>query len=144
MHENRISILRALQAFLVQTDNNKFGYAYIVNKESDLTPTVDTNLEPMDHYIHDMVIVNVMCRIFEDTGVVGTPQIPTAHWTFLLGQRFLCTPLSSLGIPHSTSTAVDTLLVLTWPLKRELSSLVDGVSHRLYFLMETYLWLGGM
>jgi hypothetical protein len=67
-HESRISILRALQAFLVQTDNNKFEYAYIVNKESDLTPVVDTNLEPMDHYIHDMVIINLMCRVFEDTG----------------------------------------------------------------------------
>jgi hypothetical protein len=67
-HQSRISILRALQAFLVQTDNNKFGYAYIVNKESNLTPAVDTNLEPMDHYIHDMVIINLMCRVFEDTG----------------------------------------------------------------------------
>jgi hypothetical protein len=67
-HENRISILRALQAFLVRTNNNKFGYAYIVNKESDLTPVVHTKLEPMEHYIHDMVIVNLMCRAFEDTG----------------------------------------------------------------------------
>jgi hypothetical protein len=67
-HESRISILSALQAFLVQTDNNKFRYAYIVNKESNLTPVVNTNLEPMDHYIHDMVIVNLMCRIFEETG----------------------------------------------------------------------------
>jgi hypothetical protein len=58
--------LRLLQAFVVWTDNNKFGYAYIVNKESDLTPAVDTDLEPMDHYIHDMVIVNLMCSVFED------------------------------------------------------------------------------
>jgi hypothetical protein len=68
MHENRISILRALQAFLVRTDDNKFGYAYIFNKESNLTPAVDTKLKPMEHYIHDMVIVNLTCRVVEDTG----------------------------------------------------------------------------
>jgi hypothetical protein len=60
--------LSALQAFLVWTDNSKFRYAYIVNKESDLTPAVNMNLEPMDDYIHDMVIINLMCRVFEETG----------------------------------------------------------------------------
>jgi hypothetical protein len=68
MHESRISILHALQAFLVCANNNKFGYAYIVKKESNLTAMVNTNLKSMDHYIHDMVVVNLMCRVFEDTG----------------------------------------------------------------------------
>jgi hypothetical protein len=67
-HESRLSILRAFQVFIVRTDNTKFGYAYIVNKESNLTLAVDMNLEPMDHYIHDMVIINLMCRVFENTG----------------------------------------------------------------------------
>ena len=67
-HESRLSILRALQSFLVRADNNRYGYAYIVNKESDLTPAVETDLEPMDHYIHDMMIVNLMCSVFEETG----------------------------------------------------------------------------
>jgi hypothetical protein len=38
-HASRLAILHAVQAFLVRTDNNRFGYAYVVNDESDLTPT---------------------------------------------------------------------------------------------------------
>jgi len=98
-HENRISILRALQAFLVRTDNNKFGYAYIVNKESDLTPQVDTELEPMDHYIHDMVIVNLMCRVFEDTGSGWYAANTDSALDFFTGPTFPLYAIEQLGYP---------------------------------------------
>jgi hypothetical protein len=57
-HASCLAILCALHAFLVQTNNNKFGYAYVVDNELDLTPAAEADLEPMDHDIHDMMIVN--------------------------------------------------------------------------------------
>jgi hypothetical protein len=95
--------LRALQAFLVQIDNNKFGYAYIVNKESHLTPAVDTNLEPMDHYmdhyIHDMVIVNLMCRVFEDTGSGWYAANTESALDVFTGPTFPLYAIKQLGYP---------------------------------------------
>jgi hypothetical protein len=93
-----------------------------VNKESNLTPAVETDLKPMDHYIHDMVIVNLMCSVFKETrsGWYDAANTESAL-DFFLGQPFFCAPLSSYRIPHLTSTAVDKLPVLTCPLKMELS-----------------------
>ena len=98
-HESRLSILRALQAFLVRTDNNKFGYAYVINDDSDLTPAVETDLEPMDHYIQDMMIVNLMCSVFEETGN-GWYTANTEHaLDFFSGPTFPAYAIEQLGYP---------------------------------------------
>jgi hypothetical protein len=98
-HESRLSILRALQSFLVRADNNRYGYAYIVNKESDLTPAVETDLEPMDHYIHDMMIVNLMCSVFEETGSGWYAANTENALDFFSGPTFPPYAIEQLGYP---------------------------------------------
>jgi hypothetical protein len=100
-HESRLAILRALQTFLVRSDNNKFGYAYIVDNDSDLTPPVEADLEPMDHYIHDMIIVNLMCSVFEDTGNGWYAANTGSALDFFSGPSFPPYAIEQLGYPTS-------------------------------------------
>ena len=100
-HASRLAILRALQAFLVRTDNNRFGYAYVVNDESDLTPTLEKDLEPMDHYIHDMLIVNLMCSVLEETGNGWYAANSDNALDFFSGPTFPPYAIEQLGYPAS-------------------------------------------
>jgi hypothetical protein len=100
-HASRLAILRALQAFLVRTDNNRFGYAYVVNDESDLTPTLEKDLEPMDHYIHDMLIVNLMCSVLEETGSGWYAANSDSALDFFSGPTFPPYAIEQLGYPAS-------------------------------------------
>jgi hypothetical protein len=43
----------------------RFGYTYVVNDESDLTPPTEDQLEPMDVYLLDHQIVNLMEAVFD-------------------------------------------------------------------------------
>ena len=68
-HESRLAILNAFKAFLSLPENNKFGYNYVVNDTSDLTPSNTEDLEAMDHYIQDDMIVNIIDIVYEDMDV---------------------------------------------------------------------------
>jgi hypothetical protein len=45
-------------------ENNKFGYAYIIDNDSDLTPP-DDQLESMDAYMLDHQLLNFMQQVLE-------------------------------------------------------------------------------
>jgi hypothetical protein len=45
-------------------ENNKFGYAYIIDNDLDLTPP-DDQLESMDAYMLDQQLLNFMQQVLE-------------------------------------------------------------------------------
>jgi hypothetical protein len=46
-------------------NSNKFGYAYIIDDDSDLTPPNDQQLELMDTYMLDQQLPNFMQQVLE-------------------------------------------------------------------------------
>jgi hypothetical protein len=98
-HASRLAVLRALQAFLVRPENNKFGYAYVVDDASDLTPTHEADLEPMDRFLHDETIVNMMCLVFEGTGPGWYAANRLSALDFFSGPNFPAYAIQQLGYP---------------------------------------------
>jgi hypothetical protein len=66
-HESRLLVLNALSTFLMLPENNKFGYKYAVNNTLDLTPENTEDLEPMDAYIQDDMIVTIIVNVYENS-----------------------------------------------------------------------------
>jgi len=92
--ESRLAILQAFKAFLNLPENNKFGYDYVVNDASDLTPPDETDQEPMDHYIQDDMIMNIIDMVYENTDQswysTDEENAHTALRTEALPQDFTC------------------------------------------------------
>jgi hypothetical protein len=52
--------------FMMRPENNRFGYEYVVDNTSDVTPLSDDMLEPVNAYIPDSSIVNVILAVYEN------------------------------------------------------------------------------
>jgi hypothetical protein len=63
--ESRMAILMLFRQFMMRPENNRFGYDYTVSEHSDLTPLSSTLLEPVNAYIPDTSIVNLITTIYE-------------------------------------------------------------------------------
>jgi hypothetical protein len=64
--ESRMAILaNVILGIHDATGDNRFGYEYLVNEHSDLTPLNPTLLEPVNAYIPDTSIVNLITTIYE-------------------------------------------------------------------------------
>jgi hypothetical protein len=96
---SRLAMLRALQSFLVQPAHNVYNYDYLVNEASDLTPVAEDQLEAMDHYIHDSIIVNLMCCVFVDTGIGWYAENTECALDFFSGPTFPTYAIDQLGYP---------------------------------------------
>lgn len=64
-HTSRLAILTVMQAYMLRPENNRYNAEYIVNDNSDLTD--EHNLETVDHYLQDSVIVDTIIGMYEDT-----------------------------------------------------------------------------
>jgi hypothetical protein len=98
-HESRLAILSAFKAFLSLPENNKFGYDYVVNDTSDLTPSNTEDLEAMDHYIQDDMIVNIIDIVYEDTDLTWYDNNRDNALTFFSGPTFPQWAIEKLGYP---------------------------------------------
>jgi hypothetical protein len=49
-----------LRDFMMRPENNRYKYDYQVNKTSDVTPVDEEMLEPVNAYIPDNAIVNLI------------------------------------------------------------------------------------
>jgi hypothetical protein len=96
---SRLLMLRALQAFLVMPVHNVYNYDYLVNEASDLTPVAEDQLEPMDHFIQDSIIVNLMCCVFVDTGIGWYAENTECALDFFSGPTFPTYAIDQLGYP---------------------------------------------
>jgi hypothetical protein len=103
-HSSRLAILRTLQAFLVHPTRNTYAYQYIVDDASDLTPPSDEDLRPMDHFLHDAVIVSLMVKTLEDTGVDWFAENSDCALDFFSGPTFPPEAIRTLGYPAAGNT----------------------------------------
>jgi hypothetical protein len=103
-HSSRLAILRTLQTYLVHPSRNMFGYQYIVDDASDLTPPSDDDLRPMDHFLQDGVIVSLMFKTLEDTGVDWFARNSDCALDFFSGPNFPHEAITRLGYPASGKT----------------------------------------
>jgi hypothetical protein len=99
-HETRLTVLRAMQAYLIRPEFNKFGYEYVINDASDLTPPDDSELELMDHYIPDAQIVNIMLAVLEDTGDTWFHNNEEHALDYFSGPTFPLYAIQTLGYPE--------------------------------------------
>jgi hypothetical protein len=98
-HESCLAILNAFKAFLSLPENNKFGYDYIVNDTSNLLPSNTKDLEVMDHYIQDDMIVNIIDIVYEDTNVIWYDNNRDSALTLFSGPTFPQWAIKKLGYP---------------------------------------------
>jgi hypothetical protein len=97
--ESRLAILSAFKTFLSLPENNKFGYDYVVNDTSDLTPSNSEDLEPMDYYVQDDTILNIINIVYEDTDQSWYHKNRDSALTFFSGPTFPQWAVEKLGYP---------------------------------------------
>jgi hypothetical protein len=99
-HESRLAILQKFRAFLMLPENNKFGYDYVVNDASDLTPAnPEDPLEPLDHYLQDDMIVNMIVNVYENTDQTWYSNNTENATDFFTGPTFPQYAIDQLGYP---------------------------------------------
>jgi hypothetical protein len=85
--------------FMERTENNQFGYQYLVGPDSDLTPPDEALLEPMSSYLLDEQLVELMEQILEGAG----PQWYSANQDiandYFSGPTYPQAAIDSLGYP---------------------------------------------
>jgi hypothetical protein len=99
--ESRLAILHALQAYLIRPEHNKYKYEYVVNDASDLTPPNESDYEPMDHYLQDATIVNLMTLVFEDANDSWFANNRECAFDFFSGPSFPKYAIERLGYPSN-------------------------------------------
>lgn len=97
--ESRLEILNKFKAFLNLPENNKFGYDYVVNETSDLTPINTDHLEPLDHYIQDDMILNIISNIYENADQTWYRNNAENALDFFSGPIFPQWAIDQLGYP---------------------------------------------
>ena len=97
--DTRRDILQQLADWLNRPDNNKFGYTYIVDDRSDLTPPEENHLEPMNHYIQDHAICNIIQSIYEQADDTWFENNPGVTSNFYGGPKYPMVAVEALGYP---------------------------------------------
>ena len=59
----------------------------------------EDDLEPMDHFIHDSIIVNLMCSVLMDTGNGWYAENAECALDFFSGPTFPTYAIDQLGYP---------------------------------------------
>jgi hypothetical protein len=63
--ETRTAMLMKFREYMMRPEHNRFSYDYVVNEHSDMTPLTPHLLEPVNAYIPDTPIVNIIKAIYE-------------------------------------------------------------------------------
>jgi hypothetical protein len=84
-------------------ENNKFGYTYIIDDDSDLTPPND-QLESMDTYMLDQQLLNFMQQVLEGADQSFYQNNTDIANDFLPGPAYRSAPLMHLATPATMPT----------------------------------------
>jgi hypothetical protein len=82
-HETRRAMLMLLRDFMMRPENNRYRYDYQVNETSDVTPLDEETLEPVNAYIPDNAIVNLITAVYEtgdDTWYANNREIANDYF----------------------------------------------------------------
>ena len=63
--ETRMGVLMKFREYMMRPEHNRFNYDYVVNEHSDMTPLNPDLLEPVNAYVPDTSIVNIIKGIYE-------------------------------------------------------------------------------
>lgn len=85
-----------------QPKNNKFGYTYIVNDDSDLSPA-DDQLESMDSYLLDQQLVNLMQQLFDGANQSFYHANADIANNFFAGPVYPQVAVDALGYPGNNN-----------------------------------------
>jgi len=83
-------------------ENNKFGYAYIVDDDSDLTPP-DDQLESMDAYMLDHQLLNFMQQVLEGADQSFYQNNTDIANDFFAGPFYPQCAIDALGYPGNST-----------------------------------------
>jgi hypothetical protein len=100
-HESRLAILYAFQAYQSRPEFNRYQSIYTVGSDSDLTPDDPAHLVAVDHFILDDIIVNFMCKVYEDTDASWYSKNTESALDFFTGPLFPTYAVDTLGYPSS-------------------------------------------
>lgn len=116
----RQEILMRIKQFCMQPSNNRFGYDYIVDKTSDLTPDDPAHLARLDSYLQDTTICNVIKGIYEKPGTDwyrNNKEMADMFWSGPQYPEIACT---ELGYPRPVNTTNNGAFASTYNTVNEL------------------------
>lgn len=99
--ETRQHGLNRIQQQCMMPANNKYGYEYIIDDASDLTPDDPEHYVHPDTYLQDSTLINMILGMYEDAGpdwYSRNKEIAKEYWTGPLYPTAAC---DQLGYPHS-------------------------------------------
>lgn len=108
-HETRTAMLMVLRQFMIRPENNRYSYDYQVNSTSDLTPAHEEMLEPMNAYIPDYSIVNIIMAVFETADETWFENNTEIANDYFADQPFPRYAIDQLGFPDSVIPENDTV-----------------------------------
>jgi hypothetical protein len=79
--------------------NNKYGYDYVVNEGSDLMPPNAGDLESLDNYVQDDMIVTLIMNVYENTDQTWYNNNHESVSNFFSGPTFPQYAVDQLGFP---------------------------------------------
>ena len=97
--ETRLAVLRTVAEFCAQPENNKYGYDFTVDDNSDLTPAEAGHLENADEYILSDDIVSVVLGMYEKTGLHWYNENKEYADKLLTGPDYHAYAVTTLGYP---------------------------------------------
>jgi hypothetical protein len=100
-HQSRMAMLMLCRDFMMRPENNRFTYEYQVDNSSDLTPLKEDMLEPVNAYIPDSSIVNIIMAVYEidnDTWFTRNRDIATDYFGDVPYPRYA---VEMLGYPDN-------------------------------------------
>ena len=87
----------------MRPENNWYLYEYMVNETSDLTLANEEQLEPINAYVPDYSIVNIIMAVFETTNkhwYRNNMEIPNDYFA---DQPYPCSAIDQLGFLETHS-----------------------------------------
>jgi hypothetical protein len=100
-HESRTAILMVLRQFMMRPENNRYSYEYAVNEASDLTPADEDMLEPVNAYIPDYSIVNIITAVFETADTHWYENNIEIANDYFADQPYPRSAIDQLGFPET-------------------------------------------
>lgn len=82
-------------------ENNRYGYTYVVDDDSDLTPDEEENREPLDAYVLPNDITNLMLDTLDGAGPNWYDANQEIAGHFFSGPTYPQVAIDSLGYPNN-------------------------------------------
>ena len=87
----------------MRPENNQYSYEYLVNKTSNLTPADEERLEPINAYIPNYLIINIIMAVFETAKKYWYQNNIKIMNDYFADQPYPHSAIDQLGFPKTHS-----------------------------------------